>query len=84
MKIRARIFDSNPIYNAVATQDTITPLRKLLIALGGLTMTDLAAKFRGSPARGDAIPANFTDVGSKCPVSQAEDEPTSRCSTSLT
>lgn len=88
MKNRTRIFESKPIDNAVATQDTVTPLRafirRLLIALAGLTLTDLAAKVGGSPARNDAIPVNSTAVTSKCPVSQAKDEPAPRCCTKLT
>jgi hypothetical protein len=47
MKDRARVVDSTPLYDAVATQDTVTQLRsairKLLRLLGG---TNLGAKVR--------------------------------------
>ena len=57
MRNRARIFDSTPIYDAVATQDTVTQLRavirKLLIALDGVGLADLATKVRAGLTRDD-------------------------------
>jgi len=57
MKNRARVFDSTPIYDAVATQDTVTQLRsvirKLLVALDGTGRAELATKVRGSLTRDD-------------------------------
>ena len=57
MKYRARVFDSTPIYDAVATQDTVTQLRsvirKLLIALDGTGRAELATRVRGSLTRDD-------------------------------
>jgi hypothetical protein len=57
MKTRARIFDSTPIYDAVATQDTVTQLRavirKLLIVLDRAGELDLATRVRGALSRDD-------------------------------
>jgi len=57
MKNRARTFDSTPIYDAVATQDTVTQLRsvirKLLIALDTTGHAELATKVRGALTRDD-------------------------------
>jgi hypothetical protein len=54
---RARVFDSTPIYDAVATQDTVTQLRavirKLLIALDTNGERNLASTVRASLARED-------------------------------
>ena len=54
---RARVFDSTPIYDAVATQDTVTQLRavirKLLIALDATGERELSAAVRSSLARED-------------------------------
>ena len=54
---RARIFDSTPIYDAVATQDTVTQLRavirKLLLALDGAGERELASSVRASLTRDD-------------------------------
>ncbi len=54
MKDRARVLDSTPVYDAVATQDTVTQLRaalrKLLRFLGG---TDLEKKVRAALSRDD-------------------------------
>ena len=54
---RARIFDSTPIYDAVATQDTVTQLRavirKLLLALDGAGERELASAVRASLTRDD-------------------------------
>ena len=54
MKDRARVLDSTPAYDAVATQDTVTQLRaaarKLLRLLEG---TDLGDKARAALARDD-------------------------------
>jgi len=54
MKDRARVVDSTPVYDAVATQDTVTQLRaavrKLLRLLEG---TDLEQKVRAVLARDD-------------------------------
>ena len=50
MKNRARVFDSTPIYDAVATEDTVTQLRavirKLLVVLDNSALADLAAQVR--------------------------------------
>jgi hypothetical protein len=54
---RARVFDSTPICDAVATQDTVTQLRavirKLLIALDATGERELARAVRSSLARED-------------------------------
>lgn len=54
---RARVFDSTPIYDAVATQDTVTQLRavirKLLIALDATGERELASAVRSSLVRED-------------------------------
>jgi Transposase DDE domain/Transposase domain (DUF772) len=54
MKNRARVLDSTPVYDAVATQDTVTQLRaairKLLRLLEG---TNLAVKIRSVLSRDD-------------------------------
>ena len=54
---RARVFDSTPIYDAVATQDTVTQLRavirKLLIALDATGERELGVAVRASLARDD-------------------------------
>jgi IS5 family transposase len=53
---RARVLDSTPVYDAVATQDTVTQLRaairKLLVILDK-TVPRLAARVRGVLARDD-------------------------------
>jgi hypothetical protein len=57
MKNRARVLDSTPIYDAVATQDTVTQLRaairKVLSVLDGSDV-DLAARVRAVLVRDDA------------------------------
>ena len=57
MKQRARVFDSTPIYDAVATQDTVTQLRavirKLLVVLDNSGLADLAERVREALARDD-------------------------------
>jgi len=57
LRHRARVFDSTPIYDAVATQDTVTQLRavirKLLIALDATGERELSAAVRSSLARED-------------------------------
>lgn len=57
MKTRARVFDSTPIYDAVAKKDTVTQLRavirKLLIILDRTGAVDLATKIRASLSRDD-------------------------------
>lgn len=54
---RARVFDSTPIYDAVATQDTVTQLRavirKLLVALEAAGERALASAVRASLTRED-------------------------------
>lgn len=54
MGVRARVLDSTPLYDAVATQDTVTQLRsairKLLMLLAG---TNLGAKVRLALQRDD-------------------------------
>jgi len=56
MKSRVRVLDSTPIYDAVATQDTVTQLRaairKLLVALD-FESRPLAAKVRAALRRDD-------------------------------
>ena len=53
---RARVLDSTPLYDAVATQDTVTQLRaairRLLVVLDN-TAPDLAARLRAALARDD-------------------------------
>jgi hypothetical protein len=57
MRNRARVFDSTPIYDAVATEDSVTQLRavirKLLIVLDRTGALALAAKVRASLSRVD-------------------------------
>ena len=57
MRNRARVFDSTPVYDAVATQDTVTQLRavirKLLVVLDTTGAVDLAAKIRAALSRDD-------------------------------
>jgi Transposase DDE domain/Transposase domain (DUF772) len=56
LKGRARVLDSTPLHDAVATQDTVTQLRaairKLLIVLDN-TSADLAARVRAALGRDD-------------------------------
>jgi IS5 family transposase len=56
MKSRARVLDSTPLYDAVATQDTVTQLRaairKLLVMLDNTTPS-LAGRVRAALARDD-------------------------------
>ena len=57
MKTRARVFDSTPIYDAVATQDTVTQLRavirKLLGVLERTGAVELATRVRAALSRDD-------------------------------
>lgn len=56
MKGRARVLDSTPLYDAVATQDTVTQLRaaiRKLLSVLGKTAPALGAKVRVSLARDD-------------------------------
>ena len=57
MRHRARVFDSTPIYDAVATQDTVTQLRavnrKLLVALDNTGAVELATNVRAAFCRDD-------------------------------
>ena len=57
MRNRARVFDSTPIYDAVATQDTVTQLRaairKLLMTLDNLGLSELAGAVRAALCRDD-------------------------------
>lgn len=56
LKGRARVLDSTPVYDAVATQDTVTQLRaairKVLVVLDN-TAPALAARVRGALCRDD-------------------------------
>jgi hypothetical protein len=72
MGVRARILDSTPLYDAVATQDTVTQLRsairKLLMLLAG---TNLGAKVRLTLQRDDHYltpgkpPCDWDDAGAR-------------------
>lgn len=56
MKGRARVLDSTPLYDSVATQDTVTQLRAAIRKLLGVlakTAPALAVKVRGSLTRDD-------------------------------
>lgn len=57
MRNRARVFDSTPIYDAVATQDTVTQLRavirKLLVVLDRTAALELGTKVRAALTRDD-------------------------------
>lgn len=57
MRHRARVFDSTPIYDAVATQDTVTQLRagirKLLAVLDNSGLAELAVAVRSALSRDD-------------------------------
>jgi IS5 family transposase len=57
MRSRARVFDSTPIYDAVATEDTVTQLRavirKLLVVLDNLGAAELAEDVRAALCRDD-------------------------------
>lgn len=57
MRNRARVFDSTPIYDAVATQDTVTQLRavirKLLVVLDRTGAVHLATLVRAALSRDD-------------------------------
>lgn len=57
MRNRARVFDSTPIYDAVATQDTVTQLRaairKLLMVLDNFGIHEVATAVRAALRRDD-------------------------------
>jgi hypothetical protein len=50
---RRRVLDSTPIYDAVATMDTITLIRSAIRGLLGVADTDLAATLRAAISSGD-------------------------------
>jgi hypothetical protein len=50
---RRRVLDSTPLYDAVATMDTVTLIRSALRGLLGVADTDLAAELRAALASGD-------------------------------
>jgi hypothetical protein len=50
---RARVVDSTPVYDAVATQDTVTQLRSAVRRLLGVLPAVLAGRVRGVLARDD-------------------------------
>ena len=50
---RKRVLDSTALYDAVATQDTVTLVRSALVALLGVVDADLAAEMRSGFDRGD-------------------------------
>jgi hypothetical protein len=74
MKGRARVLDSTPLYDAVATQDTVTQLRaairKLLMALDGAA-SGLAEAVRAALGRDDEYatvgkpPCDWDDKGAR-------------------
>jgi hypothetical protein len=75
MRNRARVFDSTPIYDAVATQDTVTQLRaairKLLVVLDNLGLAELAGQVREGLVRDDDYaspgkpPCDWDDPGAR-------------------
>ena len=50
---RKRVLDSTALYDAVATQDTVTLVRSALVGLLGVVSEDLAAEMRGAFERDD-------------------------------
>ena len=55
---RRRVLDSTPLYDAVATMDTVTLIRSAVRGLLGATDTELAAELRAALSSGDDYAGN--------------------------